>query len=101
VAELALLCRRGILHWRSALPAPSNSETLKKRIIQVLTEEVGPALELDGSGIEVLDVSDGIVQVRLCNVCNGCPSTIMTVIMGIEEELRRHVPEVEYLEAVY
>ena len=46
-------------------------------------------------------VDRGVVRVRLQNVCNGCPSTIMTVIMGIEQELRRHVPEVEYLEAVY
>lgn len=90
-----------ILSWSRALAAASNSESLKKRIVQVLTDEVGPALDLDATAIEVVDVSDGIVQVRLCNVCNGCPSTIMTVIMGIEEELRRHVPEVEYLEAVY
>ena len=75
--------------------------TLKDRVIEALTKEVAPALELDGSGIEVVDVTDGIVQVRLHNVCNGCPSTIMTVIMGIEQELRNRVPEVEYLEAVY
>jgi Fe-S cluster biogenesis protein NfuA len=29
-----------------------------------------------------------------------CPSSVMTVIMGIEQELRKHVPEVAYLEAV-
>src|SRR5438132_4736112 len=73
---------------------------LKNRVIHALQHEVGPALQLDGSGIEVVDVTGGIVQVRLHDVCTGCPSTIMTVIMGIEQELRRLVPEVEYLEAV-
>ena len=67
---------------------------------RVLAEEVGPALALDGAAIEVLDVTAGVVQVRLGGVCSGCPSTLMTVIMGIEQELRKHLPEVEYLEAV-
>lgn len=74
---------------------------LKSRVEQALAKEVGPALQMDGGAIEVVDVEQGIVRVRMHNVCNGCPSTIMTVIMGIEQELRRHVPEVEYLETVY
>jgi len=73
---------------------------LKTRVARVLAEQVGPALAMDGAAIEVVDVSDGVAQVRLGGVCSGCPSTIMTVIMGIEQELRKHVPEVEYLEAV-
>jgi len=67
---------------------------------KVLAEEVGPALAMDGAAIEVLDVAGGVARVRLGGVCSGCPSTLMTVIMGIEQELRRHVPEIEYLEAI-
>jgi Fe-S cluster biogenesis protein NfuA len=78
----------------------TNPSDLKQRVARVLAEQVGPALDMDGAAIEVLDVTDGVVQVRLNGVCSGCPSTIMTVLMGIEEELRRHLPEVEYLEAV-
>jgi Fe-S cluster biogenesis protein NfuA len=73
---------------------------LKERVIQVLAEEAGPALSLDGTAIEVVDVTDGVVQVRLSNVCAGCPSTIMTVVMGLEQELRQRIPEIEYLEAI-
>jgi Fe-S cluster biogenesis protein NfuA len=73
---------------------------LKMRVAKVLAEHVGPALAMDGAAIEVLDVTGGVVQVRLGGVCSGCPSTLMTVIMGIEQELRKHLPEVEYLEAV-
>jgi Fe-S cluster biogenesis protein NfuA len=73
---------------------------LKRRVEQVLAEHVGPALAMDGAAIEVLAVTGGVVQVRLGGVCSGCASTLMMVIMGIEQELRKHVPEVEYLEAV-
>ena len=73
---------------------------LKERVAQVLAEEIGPALNLDGTAIEVVDVTDGVVQVRLSNVCAGCPSTVMTVVMGLEQELRQRIPEIEYLEAL-
>jgi Fe-S cluster biogenesis protein NfuA len=81
------------------MAATDNGE-LKMRVARVLAEQVGPALAMDGSAIEVMDVCDGVVQVRLGGVCSGCPATVMTVMMGIEQELRKHVPEVEYLEAV-
>jgi Fe-S cluster biogenesis protein NfuA len=73
---------------------------LTARVARVLAEHVGPALQLDGAAIEVLDVRDGCAQVRLNGVCSGCPSTIMLVVNGIEQELRRHLPEVEYIEAL-
>jgi len=53
---------------------------------------------MDGSEIEVLDVSDGIARLRLHGTCVSCPSSVMSVVMGIEQELRRHVPEVEFVE---
>jgi Fe-S cluster biogenesis protein NfuA len=77
-----------------------DSGALRDRVARVLAEEVGPALHMDGAVIEVLDVADGVARVRLHGVCGGCPSTLMAVIMGIEQELRRHVPEIEYLEAL-
>ena len=78
----------------------SDSGDLKERVARALAEEVGPALQMDGAAIEVLDVSDRVARLRLGGVCSGCPSTLMAVIMGIEQELRRCVPEVEYIEAV-
>lgn len=73
---------------------------LKQRVERVLKDEIAPALLLDGNGIEVIDVANGIVTVRLTGICAGCPATIMTVITSLEDELRRKVPEVEILEAV-
>jgi len=74
--------------------------TLRSRVEHALKSEVASALMLDGNGIEVLDVSDGIAQVRLSGACAGCPATIMTVITSLEAELRKHVPEVEVIEAI-
>jgi Fe-S cluster biogenesis protein NfuA len=47
-----------------------------------------------------VDIIDGVVRLRFNGACASCPSTIMTLIMGIEQELQKHFPEIEYLEAV-
>jgi Fe-S cluster biogenesis protein NfuA len=73
---------------------------LRQRVRHVVAEEIAPLLQMDGTSIEVLSVQDGVVQVRLLGACAGCPGSSYAVLMGIEEELRRRVPEVEYLEAV-
>ncbi len=73
---------------------------LKARVEHALKNEIAPALLLDGAGIEVLEVADGIASVRLSGVCAGCPATIMTILTSLEDELRKKVPEVEILEAV-
>ena len=73
---------------------------MKARVARILAEEVAPALDLDTSAIDVLDIDQGVVRVRFQGACAACPSTIMTVLMGVEQELRRRVPEIEYLEAV-
>lgn len=77
-----------------------STDTLKARVANALAAHVGPALEMDGTLLEVLDVSDGVARVRLNGVCGNCPSSIMLVVNGIEEELRKHVPEISYIEAV-
>ena len=73
---------------------------LRLRVEDALKNEIAPALMLDGAGIEVLEVTNGIASVRLTGVCAGCPATIMTVLTSLEDELRKKVPEVEILEAV-
>jgi Fe-S cluster biogenesis protein NfuA len=74
--------------------------TLRERVEMSLKQDVAPALLLDGNGIEVVDVENGIASVRLTGACSGCPATIMTVITTLENELRKHVPEIEILEVV-
>jgi Fe-S cluster biogenesis protein NfuA len=71
---------------------------LRDRVARVVSEEVAPALEMDGNAVEVLDASDGVIRVRLHGGCATCPGSVYAVVMGIEEELRKRVPEVRYLE---
>ncbi|MBX7102641.1 MAG: bifunctional riboflavin kinase/FAD synthetase [Gemmataceae bacterium] len=72
---------------------------LQDRLEDVLRREVGPALEIDGGAVEVLGIENGVARVRLGAVCASCPATIMTLVTGIEQELKKHLPEIEYLEA--
>lgn len=74
--------------------------TLRDRVEHVLRHEVAPALHLDGSGIEVVGIENGIASVRLSGVCSGCPATILSILTSLEDELHKRVPEVEVLEAV-
>jgi Fe-S cluster biogenesis protein NfuA len=76
------------------------SDDLKTRVARVLSEEVAPALQMDGAAVELLDVSDGVARVRLLGACGGCPSTIQAVVLGLDQELCRRVPEIAYVEAV-
>jgi Fe-S cluster biogenesis protein NfuA len=82
------------------MPTPTKTDDLRERVARVLANEVAPALQMDGGDIELVGMSGGIAQVRLLGVCNGCPSTIMALMMGIEDELRRRVPEIEYIDPV-
>ncbi|MBO0701172.1 MAG: NifU family protein [Zavarzinella sp.] len=71
---------------------------LRTRVEEVIRNEVAPVLGLDGTGIEVLGVEQGCARVRLNGACAGCPGTVMFIVQGIEQELRKRIPEVEYLE---
>jgi Fe-S cluster biogenesis protein NfuA len=75
-----------------------NPVPIVERVRKALAEDVGPALGLEGSAIEVIEVDGGVARLRLAGGCTGCPSSIMTVIMGVEQELRKQIPEVEYVE---
>ena len=75
-------------------------EELKARVARILTEEIAPALQLDGQALGVCAVNEGVVQLRLGSVCASCPSTLWAVINGIEHELRQRLPEVEYVEVL-
>lgn len=73
---------------------------LKQRVADVLVREIGPALSMDGTQLEVIDVTDGVARLRLGGVCGSCPTSIMAAVQGIEQELRKHIPEIEFIEAL-
>jgi Fe-S cluster biogenesis protein NfuA len=79
----------------------TNAVELKTRIATLLAEEIAPALAMNSNRLEVLDVVDRVVRIRITLACRGCPNEVMTILMGIEQEIRRRIPEIEYLEAVH
>jgi Fe-S cluster biogenesis protein NfuA len=74
----------------TASPTP----TLKEKVQNVINL-IRPAVQADGGDIELVDVAaDGVVQIRFHGACHGCPSSTMTLQMGIERNVREKVPEV-------
>jgi Fe-S cluster biogenesis protein NfuA len=75
-------------------PAPTQTADVRERVQNVINL-IRPAVQADGGDIELVDVTDaGVVQIRFHGACNGCPSSTMTLHMGIERNLRERVPEV-------
>jgi len=72
---------------------------MKERVEEVLNQ-IRPALQADGGGVELVDVDDGVVKVKLTGACGGCPMSQMTLKMGIEKTLKEKLPEIESVEAV-
>lgn len=67
---------------------------LRARVAAVI-DTVRPMAQGDGGDIELIDVDEkGVVTVRLHGACVGCPSSSMTLTMGIERALRDQIPEV-------
>lgn len=71
-----------------------------KEKVQTAIEKIRPMLQADGGDVELVDVEEGVVKVRLQGACAGCPMSQMTLKNGIEKILRQEIPEVESVESV-
>jgi Fe-S cluster biogenesis protein NfuA len=73
---------------------------MRDKVARVLNL-IRPAVQSDGGDLELVGITpEGIVQIRLHGACVGCPSSTMTLQVGIERNLKTHVPEVRGVEAV-
>ncbi len=66
--------------------------------VKTALEKIRPALQADGGDVELVEVEDGIVRVRLTGACKGCPMASMTLANGIERILKEEIPEVKKVE---
>lgn len=71
-----------------------------KEKVEAALAEVRPALQADGGGVELIDIKDGVVRVKLTGACGGCPMSTMTLKAGIERVLKERVPEIKKVVAV-
>jgi len=77
----------------------SHEQDVRARVERVL-EAIRPYIQADGGDIELVDVSDGVVQIRLAGACVGCMYSMMTLQAGVERMIREEVPEIQAVEAV-
>jgi len=68
--------------------------------VESALQEIRPALQADGGGVDLISVVDGVVSVKLTGACGGCPMSTMTLKMGIERVLKEKIPEVKEVIAV-
>ncbi|MGE5580068.1 MAG: NifU family protein [Bacillota bacterium] len=72
---------------------------MKEKVMAVL-DEIRPSLQADGGDVELVDVTDGVVKVKLTGHCGTCPFALMTLKGGIERILKQEIPEVKEVKAV-
>jgi len=68
--------------------------------VEAALDKIRPALQADGGGVELVDVNEGVVKLRLQGACSGCPMATMTLKHGIERILKEQIPEIKEVIAV-
>lgn len=71
-----------------------------KEEVEKVIQEIRPYLQADGGNIELVDVKDGVVKVKLSGACAGCPMSKMTLQLGVERTLKKKIPGIIRVEAV-
>ena len=72
----------------------SESMALTNENVEKVLDELRPFLIADGGNVEIVEIDGPVVKVRLQGACGSCPSSTMTLKMGIERKLRETIPEV-------
>ena len=73
---------------------------IEQGIVRVIEVEIRPAVAMDGGDIVFGGYENGIVHLHLRGACAGCPSSMMTLKMGIERRLQEEFPEIVAVEAI-
>lgn len=89
----------------SAAPTPPATDlpppTLHQRVMAILNR-IRPAIQDDGGDLELVEITkDGVLRIRLLGACVGCPSSHMTLHMGIERCVKEKIPEITAVEQVH
>ncbi len=68
--------------------------------VEEVLNKIRPSLVSDGGNVDLVDVDDGVVTVKLTGACAGCAMSTLTLKMGIERMLKQEIPEVKEVVAV-
>jgi Fe-S cluster biogenesis protein NfuA len=67
---------------------------MREKVEEIL-DMIRPSLVADGGNVELVDVENGVVKLKLTGACAGCPMSTMTLKNGIEKILKQEIPEVK------
>ena len=76
------------------------SLALTSENVETVLDELRPYLMADGGNVELVEIDGPVVNLRLQGACGSCPSSSMTLKMGIERKLRESIPEISEVVAV-
>lgn len=79
----------------SAIELPLTAEN-----IESVLDEIRPYLISDGGNVALHEIDGNVVQLKLQGACGSCPSSVMTMKMGIERRLMEKIPEIVAVESV-
>ncbi len=68
--------------------------------VEAALEKIRPSLVMDGGDVELVEINDGTVKVKLTGACGCCPMSTMTLKMGIERILKEEIPDIKEVVAV-
>lgn len=68
--------------------------------VEKALDSIRPYLEADGGNVRVLDIKAGVLRLELLGACGSCPMSTMTLKAGVEEAIKRSVPEITSVEAI-
>ena len=68
--------------------------------VETVLDEMRPYLMSDGGNVELVELDGPVVKLRLQGACGSCPSSAMTLRMGIERRLKDMIPEIAEIEQV-
>ncbi|MCA1993478.1 MAG: NifU family protein [Coleofasciculus sp. S288] len=78
----------------------SQTLALTPENVETVLDEMRPYLMADGGNVELVELDGPVVKLRLQGACGSCPSSTMTLKMGIERRLREIIPEVVEVEQI-
>ncbi|HET8860130.1 NifU family protein [Marivirga sp.] len=68
--------------------------------VEKALDSIRPYLEADGGNVRVLDINNGLLRLELLGACGNCPMSTMTLKAGVEEAVKKAVPEITAVEAI-
>jgi len=98
--NLPVLTEAALQNRTSSCKESQATDGDEQKIIQVINNEIRPAVAMDGGDIIFDRFADGVVYVHLKGACSGCPSSEMTLKNGIETRLKEVLPAVKSVVAV-